>query len=89
MCTNIAMNNVDCMYNWRILLITANWWMLSRNISQDLDYPDSFEWSQEVRIVEVALYSGTSISGGAWDGRNWNWPHSPVIICIMKCLFTI
>ena len=25
------------------------------------------------------VYSGTSISGGAWDGRNWNWPHSPVI----------
>ena len=34
-------------------------------------------------------YSATSISGGAWDGRNWNWPHSPVIVCIMKYLFTI
>ena len=34
-------------------------------------------------------YSGTSISGGAWDGRNWNFPHSPVIISIMKYVFLL
>ena len=27
----------------------------ARNDSQNFDYPDSFEWSQEVRIIEVAL----------------------------------
>ena len=30
---------------------------------QDLDYPDKFEWNQEVRIIEVALYIYVHMSG--------------------------
>ena len=42
-----------------------------------------------VSYLEKETYSGTSISGGAWDGRNWNFPHSPVIISIMKYVFLL
>ena len=34
---------------------------------------------KEAKRSLIMKYSGTSISGGAWDGRNWNWPHSPFI----------
>ena len=33
------MNDIDFIYNWDILLIIANWRIVGRNISQDLDYP--------------------------------------------------
>ena len=33
------------------------------------------------------MYSGTSISGGAWDGNFRVSPHSPVIICAKKELY--
>ena len=41
----------------RTLLVGPNvWWIVARNESQDLDYPDSFKCSQEVWIIKVALY---------------------------------
>ena len=41
----------------RTLLVGPNvWGIVARNDLQDLDYPDSFEWSQEFRIIEVTQY---------------------------------
>ena len=35
----------------------------------------------------MVIYSGTSLSGGAWDGNFRVSPHSPVIICAKKALY--